>query len=159
MRLDGKSCKEDWLMINTKDINEARKEIQKLVRAEEKIVVYAQDDDFNRKIFEIKNVDMVVGLEIGGRDRLKQRSSGMNEVIAKLAKKNNIEIGIDLSKIRGLNPLEKGKVLSRIRQNISLCKRTKARIVILGIDSKEANSLIVSLGGDTQQGKLAYNKA
>jgi RNase P/RNase MRP subunit p30 len=83
----------------------------------------------------------------------------MNEVIAKLAKKNNIEIGIDLSKIRGLNPLEKGKVLSRIRQNISLCKRTKARIVILGIDSKEANSLIVSLGGNTQQGKLAYNKA
>ena len=159
MRLDGKSCKEDKLMINTKDINEARKEIQKLVRAEEKIVVYAQDDDFNRKIFEIKNVDMVVGLEIGGRDRLKQRGSGMNEVIAKLAKKNNIEIGIDLSKIRGLNPLEKGKVLSRIRQNISLCKRTKARIVILGIDSKEANSLIVSLDGNTQQGKLAYNKA
>jgi hypothetical protein len=102
---------------------------------------------------------MVVGLEIGGKDRLKQRSSGMNEVIAKLAKKNNIEIGIDLSKIKGLNLLEKGKVLSRIRQNISLCKRTGARIVILDIDGKEANSLIVSLGGNTQQGKAAYNKA
>ena len=159
MRLDGKSCKEDKLMINTKDINEARKEIQKLVRAGEKVIVEARDDDFNRKIFEIKNVDMVVGLEIGGKDRLKQRSSGMNEVIAKLAKKNNIEIGIDLSKIKGLNLLEKGKVLSRIRQNISLCKRTGARIVILDIDGKEANSLIVSLGGNTQQGKAAYNKA
>ena len=159
MRLDGKSCKEDKLMINTKDINEARKEIQKLVRAGEKVIVEARDDDFNRKIFEIKNVDMVVGLEIGGKDRLKQRSSGMNEVIAKLAKKNNIEIGIDLSKIKGLNLLEKGEVLSRIRQNISLCKRTGARIVILDIDGKEANSLIVSLGGNTQQGKAAYNKA
>ena len=105
MWLDGEPCKEDWLMINTKDINEARKEIQKLVRAGEKIVVYAQDDDFNRKIFEIKNVDMVVGLEIGGRDRLKQRGSGMNEVIAKLAKSNDIEIGIDLSKIKELNLL------------------------------------------------------
>ena len=157
--MDGKSCKEDKLMINTKDINEARKEIQKLVRAGEKVIVEARDDDFNRKIFEIKNVDMVVGLEIGGKDRLKQRSSGMNEVIAKLAKKNNIEIGIDLSKIKGLNLLEKGKVLSRIRQNISLCKRTGARIVILDIDGKEANSLIVSLGGNTQQGKAAYNKA
>ena len=146
-------------MINTKDINEARKEIQKLVRVGEKVIVEARDDDFNRKIFEIKSVDMVVGLEIEGKDRLKQRSSGMNEVIAKLAKKNNIEIGIDLSKIKGLNLLEKGKVLSRIRQNISLCKRTGARIVILDIDGKEANSLIVSLGGNTQQGKAAYNKA
>ena len=156
MWLDGEPCKEDWLMINTKDINEARKEIQKLVRAGEKIVVYAQDDDFNRKIFEIKNVDMVVGLEIGGRDRLKQRGSGMNEVIAKLAKSNDIEIGIDLSKIKELNLLEKGKVLSRIRQNISLCKRTGARIVVLNANEKEVMSFIISLEGSTLQAKNAF---
>ena len=156
MWLDGEPCKEDWLMINTKDINEARKEIQKLVRAGEKIVVYAQDDDFNRKIFEIKNVDMVVGLEMVGRDRLKQRGSGMNEVIAKLAKSNNIEIGIDLSKIKGLNLLEKGKVLSRIRQNISLCKRTEARIVVLNTGEKEVMSFMISLEGSTLQAKNAF---
>ena len=156
MWLDGEPCKEDWLMINTKDINEARKEIQKLVRAGEKIVVYAQDDDFNRKIFEIKNVDMVVGLEMVGRDRLKQRGSGMNEVIAKLAKSNDIEIGIDLSKIKGLNLLERGKVLSRIRQNISLCKRTGARIVVLNANEKEVMSFIISLEGSTLQAKNAF---
>ena len=143
-------------MINTKDINEARKEIQKLVRAGEKIVVYAQDDDFNRKIFEIKNVDMVVGLEMVGRDRLKQRGSGMNEVIAKLAKSNDIEIGIDLSKIKELNLLEKGKVLSRIRQNISLCKRTGARIVVLNTGEKEVMSFMISLEGSTLQAKNAF---
>ena len=155
MWLDGEPCKEDWLMINTKDINEARKEIQKLVRAGEKVIVEAGDDDFNRKIFEIKNVDMVVGLEMEGKDRLKQRGSGMNEVIAKLAKSNDIEIGIDLSKIKELNLLEKGKVLSRIRQNISLCKRTGARIVVLNANEKEVMSFIISLEGSTLQAKNA----
>ena len=156
MWLDGEPCKEDWLMINTKDINEARKEIQKLVRAGEKVIVEAGDDDFNRKIFEIKNVDMVVGLEMEGKDRLKQRGSGMNEVIAKLAKSNDIEIGIDLSKIKELNLLEKGKVLSRIRQNISLCKRTGARIVVLNANEKEVMSFIISLEGSTLQAKNAF---
>ena len=143
-------------MINTKNINEARKEIQKLKREGKEVVVHAQDDDFNRKIFEIKDVDMVVGLELSGRDRLKQRDSGMNEVIAKLAKSNGIVIGIDVASIRKLDSLEKGKVLSRIRQNISLCKRTGARIVVLGADVKRASGLIVSLGGSTGMGKMAF---
>jgi len=146
-------------MINTKNINEARKEIQKLKRASEEIIVHAQDDDFNRKVFEIKDVDMVVGLELSGRDRLKQRGSGMNEVIAKLAKTNGIFIGVDIKKIAGLDILEKGKVLGRVRQNIKLCKRTGARIVVLGSDDKSASGFIISLGGSTVQGKMSYNKA
>jgi len=146
-------------IINTKNINEARKEIQKLKGTNEKIIVHAQDDDFNRKIFEIKDVDMIVGLELFGKDRLKQRGSGMNEVIAKLAKTNNIDIGVDLASIRKLDSLERGKVLGRIRQNIKLCKRTGARIVVIGADSKAASGLIVSLGGNTSQGKMAYHKA
>ena len=140
-------------MINTKNINEARKEIQKLVGSSEKVVVHAQDDDYNRKIFEIRGINMVVGLELGGRDRLKQRDSGMNEVIAKLAKSNGIVIGIEVSSIRKLDSLEKGKVLGRIRQNIDLCKRTGARIVVLGADRREASGFIVSLGGSTMQAK------
>jgi RNase P/RNase MRP subunit p30 len=143
-------------MINTKNINEARKEIQRLVRSSEKVMVHAQDDDFNRKIFEIKDVDMVVGLELNGRDRLKQRDSGMNEVIAKLAKLNGIVIGVDVDRINGLGALEKGKVLGRLRQNVKLCRRTGAKIVVIGVDRKDASGLVVSLGGSTVQGKMAY---
>ena len=130
--------------------------IHKNHNVSQKVLPFHEDDDFNRKIFEIKNVDMVVGLEIGGRDRLKQRGSGMNEVIAKLAKSNDIEIGIDLSKIKGLNLLERGKVLSRIRQNISLCKRTGARIVVLNTGEKEVMSFMISLEGSTLQAKNAF---
>jgi RNase P/RNase MRP subunit p30 len=144
-------------MITTKNINEARKEIQKLVREGKEVVVDAGDDDFNRKIFEIKDVDMVVGLEINGNDRLKQRDSGMNEVIAKLAKSNNIAVGVDVSRIKRLSALEKGKALSRVRQNIGLCKRTRARITILGADKKEAISFVVGLGGSTEMGRNAVS--
>lgn len=143
-------------MITEKNIEKARKEIQRLVRSGEEVIVEAGDDVFNRKIFEMKDVDMVVGLELGGRDRLKQRDSGMNEVIAKLAKKNGIVIGIDIGMIKRLDALEKGKALGRIRQNIKLCKRTGARIVVLNASKKEASGLIVSLGGSTLQGKNAF---
>ena len=140
-------------MINTKNIENARKEIQKLKRAGGKVVVRAQDDDFNRKIFEIRGVDMVVGLEMNGRDRLKQRDSGMNEVIAKLAKANKIEIGVDVNAIAGLSALEKGKVLGRVRQNVVLCRRVGARIVLLNVDDgKGIMGFITSLGGSTVQG-------
>ncbi len=143
-------------MISEKNIEKARREIQKLVRSGEKVIVEAGDDNFNRKIFEIKDVDMVVGLEFDRRDRLKQRDSGMNEILAKLAKKNGIVVGFDVARLCKLDSLEKGKVLSRLRQNIQLCKRTGARIVVLGAGEKEASSLVVSLGGSTGQGKLAF---
>jgi RNase P/RNase MRP subunit p30 len=143
-------------MIITKNINEARKEIQKLVREGKKVIVEAGDENFNRKIFEMNDVDMVVGLEIGRIDKLKQRDSGVNEVIAKLAKKNDIIIVIDIDKIKKLGLVEKGKVLARIKQNINLCKRTEARIILLNASPNEAMSFILSLGGNTQQGLVAY---
>lgn len=134
-------------------MNEVRKEIQKLVRDKNKVIVEAGDDSFNRKIFEMKDVDMIIGLEFDGKDRLKQRDSGMNEVLAKLAKSNDIAIGVDVDRIAKLDLLEKGRVLGRIRQNIRLCKRTGARIVVLNADKKEASGFIMSLGGSSEQGK------
>ena len=144
-------------MIDTNNIEQVRKEILKLKKENKEVIVLAKDDDFNKKIFEMKNVDIVVGLEFGRRDKLKQRNSGMNEIIAKLAKNNNIKIGIDVNRIQKLNKLDKGRVLSRIIQNIRLCRRTGANIILLNRDSRTASSFILSLGGDTKQASL-YNK-
>ena len=77
-------------MINTNNLNEARKQIQKLKKEGKEVIVLAQNDDFNRKIFENKEVSMIVGLEFDGKDRLKQRDSGLNEVLCKLAKSNDV---------------------------------------------------------------------
>src|SRR3989338_8145669 len=111
-------------IINTQNLNEARKQIQKLKKENKQVIVWAQTDEFNRKILENKDVDMIAGLELNKKDRLKQRDSGLNEVLAKLAKQNNIKIGLDISELKNKKGKEKAKILARIMQNIKLCKRT-----------------------------------
>lgn len=147
------------MMINTKNLNEARKEIQKLVSEKKYIVIRAQDDNFNRNIMENKDVDMVVGLEMHSeRDYMKQRDSGLNEILCKIAKKNDIKIGVEVDRISKLGKFEKARVLARVAQNIRLCKRTKTKIVLLcdacKLSKQDIMGVFVTLGGSTQQGKV-----
>src|SRR3989344_1137091 len=108
-------------IINTNNLNEARKQIQKLKKEGKEIIIKAQDDEFNRKILEIRGCDVLLSPEMHTRkDKLKQRDSGLNEVLCKLAEKNNIKIGINLGEIAKLPKKEKAIILSRIIQNISL---------------------------------------
>jgi ribonuclease P/MRP protein subunit RPP1 len=144
-------------IINTTNINQARKEIQELKKQKKKVIIQAQDDEFNRKIFENKDIDIVIGLETHKRkDYMKQRDSGLNEILTKLAKENNIKIAIDISKIKNHTPKDKAIILSRIKQNIQLCKRTKTKLILIPKPNKqEAISLFLSLGASTSQAKQA----
>lgn len=144
-------------IINTSNLNEAYKQIQRLKKENKEIIVHAQDDKLNRKMFERDDVDVILGLELHDRrDRLKQRDSGLNEIHCKLAKKNNIKIGIDLDKIRRLRGKKKAIVLARIIQNIKLCKRVKIPIVIFPrgkYKKQDVLSFFLTLKSSTQQGK------
>ncbi len=143
-------------MINISNIDEARKHIQQLKKENKKVIVVAKDDEFNRKILENKDVDMILGLELYRKDKLKQRDSGLNEYLCKLAKENNIEIAIDLEKIKNLPEKEKAETLSRIIQNIELCKRTKTKIVLLNNNKKQdIISFFLTFKGSTEQAKLS----
>ena len=117
----------------------------------------AQNDEFNRKILENKDVDIIINPEMHNRkDKLKQRDSGLNEVLCKLAKKNNIKIGLDISELKNIKGKEKAKILARIMQNIKLCKRTGAELIITGnYDKKNAFSFLVTLGASTEMAKKA----
>ncbi|MAH06941.1 hypothetical protein CMI38_01675 [Candidatus Pacearchaeota archaeon] len=144
-------------MIISNDLVRVRNEIKRLVSSGDEVVVKAQGDDFNRKVFEMNDVGMVVGLEFGRRDRLKQRDSGLNEIMCRLAKKNGIVIGVDVGRLARLDKLEKAKVLARVRQNIGLCKRTRVRMVgypVGSYDKKDLSGLVVSLSGSSGQGKM-----
>jgi len=144
-------------IINTNNLNEARKQIQQLKKQKKLVIVQAQDDKFNRKIFENPDVDIVIGLEFDRKDKLKQRDSGLNEVLCKLAKKNDIKIAIDLNKIQRLSKQEKAIILSRIIQNIKLCKRIKTPIIIMPKQSKQdILSFFLSLKASTQQAKFSF---
>ncbi len=119
-------------MITNKNLNEVRKEILKLKNDGAIVVVQAQGDDFNRKIVENSDVDVLFGLEMHDRrDYLKQRDSGLNEVLCKLAKKNGVKVGVDLKGLSRLNGVEKASVLARVMQNVKLCRRVGTEIVVL----------------------------
>lgn len=146
------------MSINTSSINEVRKKILRMKRedSEAEIVVQAQDDGFNRKILENSEIDVLLNPHLHNRrDYMKQRDSGMNEVTCKLAKKNGINIGIDLNMLKRLGKKQKAVLLARIKQNIQLCKRIGTKIIFIpGLSKQERMSFVKVLGGSTEQGSI-----
>ena len=151
--------------INTANTNEARKQIDSLSKDNEKVVVISQlDDEFNRKILENKKVDMfVLNEDLKIKDYMKQRNSQLNEILCKLAVKNNIIIGVEIEKIVKKSDIEKAKSLARLRQNIMLCKKSKCNLICyaknLDKNKKELQSLILTLGGSTKQAKDFFQES
>ncbi len=146
-------------IINTSNLNEARKQIQKLKRENKETVIQAQDNKFNRKILENPDTNILLSPEFHDRkDKLKQRDSGLNEILCRLAKKNNIKIGINLAEITKLGKKQKAIILSRIIQNIKLCKRTKTQITLFPKKHKKQDvlSFFLTLKSSTQQAKQAF---
>ncbi|MBS3079171.1 hypothetical protein J4218_03555 [Candidatus Pacearchaeota archaeon] len=147
------------MIIQTTNLQEIRNLIQKTKKQtpEEKIIVRADDEEFNRKVLEIKGVNILLSPELHYRkDKLKQRDSGLNEFLCRLATKNNISIAIDIEKLKKLNKRDKSKTIARIIQNIALCKKTKTQIILWPEDkySKlDILSFITTLKGSTNQGK------
>ena len=145
------------MIIQTNNYQEIRNQINKVKKTnkDEIIIVRAGDEEFNRKILEIKGVNILLGPEIHYRkDKLKQRDSGLNEFLCKLASKNNIKIAIDIESLQKLDKKQKARTLARIIQNIRLCRRTKTEIILFPEDkySKlETISFITTLKGSTEQ--------
>ena len=96
------------------------------------------------------------------RDYMKQRDSGLNEVLCKLAKKNDIKIGVEVSAIARLGKVEKARVLARVAQNIVLCRRVGVEIVLLGdafkLSKQDIMGFFITLGGSVLcRGKLGIS--
>lgn len=118
------------------------------------MIIQAQDLAFNRKTLEQKKGITLMSLEAHTRkDSLKNLDSGLTPVIARIAAKNNNTIGIDLNSLRACSREQKNIRLARIRQNLELCRKAKARITIKG--SKEGFYVLLSLGASTLQAKQA----
>lgn len=146
-------------IINTPNLADARKQIEKAKKEGKEVIVQAQDSEFNRKILENKNVDILLSPESHNRkDSLKERDSGLNEILCRIAAKNRIKISLNLEEIKKRKGKERAILLARIMQNIMLCKKTGAEIKILNCnekDKREAFSLLLTLGASTSQAKKA----
>lgn len=122
---------------------EARKNIKelKIQFPKEKIGFVSGDDELNRKVLEKESISFLTISQINRKDRLKQRDSGFNQVMAKIAKKNNITIGICLDEIVNSSGKEKSNILARIKQNIELCSKNKLNMRFCGKTEKDIYDL------------------
>jgi RNase P/RNase MRP subunit p30 len=135
-------------IIDTSDIKEVRKKIDKLSKEKKKVIVVGRDISFNRLILENKKADILILNHKQQKDRLYQRESGLNHVLCNLARENNTTLAVNLQEFRA----EKNKktlalMLSRLLQNIKLMKKAKNRVTLLNYKNKEqAKSFLLTLG-------------
>lgn len=150
-------------LVTASNINEARKQIQKLKKKpDEKTALLSQDDEFNRKALEIKGLNMlIINESFAQKDYMKQRASGLNEILAKICAEKNIVVGVQIDEIIKKEDVEKAKSLARLKQNIMLCKKAGTRLVFVGDikDRLALQSVLLVLGASTSQAKKAAGES
>jgi len=139
-------------IINSENLQEVRKQVDKLKNENKLIIVQGRDIEFNRKILEMKKVNMLILQHKQGKDKLKQRDSGLNEVLCEIARKNNITLAIDFSEIINSDNKERAKIIGRLIQNLKLMKKAGNKIEILNKpeDKKSLQAFLLVLGADTK---------
>jgi ribonuclease P/MRP protein subunit RPP1 len=131
--------KSDGYLIEANE-KEARKIIDSLKNKNKIIAIIGSDDEFNRRAIETLKINYLVSPERGiKKDSLKQRDSGLNHVVAKEAKKRNIAIVVNLGELSKLSKEEKAIKISRIIQNIKVCRRAGCEIKIASFAPKSEN--------------------
>ena len=152
------------IIINTNNLNEARKQIEKAKKEKptEEIALLSQEDEFNRKALEIKNLNIfIINENLDIKDYSKQRNSSLNEVLSKIAKENNIKIAIRIEEIIKKDTKEKAKALARLAQNIMLTKKAGTKLVFLKenkeLDKHSLQALLLTLGASTKQAQEAIS--
>ena len=88
---------DNHIIIEQTSFEKARKEIKK--NKGKTIIFSSNNDELNRKILEKEKIDVLLLNLLNRKDYSKQRDSGFNHVLAKIAKKKGVVIGINLDEI------------------------------------------------------------
>ena len=62
-------------------------------------------------------------------------------MLAKIAKKNNVAIGINFDEIINAKAKEKAEILARIKQNIKLCNKNKIKMKFISQKQQDIYNL------------------
>lgn len=121
------------------DFSRLKNEIKK-EKLEKKMIIYSsEDDDLNRKVIEKLQIDVLLINLMERKDFQKQRNSGFNQVLAKVMKKNNIQLGINLDEIiEERNLKKKAEILARLKQSILICNKNNIKMKFIA--QKEKNN-------------------
>ena len=145
----------DKRIINERSIEKVKHLIKK--SSQRPLMIYMQDDAFNRKIIEHGKFDVLVYTEKEDRkNTLRQKDSGLNKYLAREMVKNKISFGIDIEYIREKDKKEKAILIGRTIQNIKIARKVKLSLAIFGSkDNKDSKSFIMSIGASSEQAHKA----
>ncbi len=130
------------LIIRTEKRDELMKKVSSYHAKNIPVIVLGSTDEINRMALEDKRVDMLLSPEeLRKKDFMKWKNSGLNHVLCRLAAQNNIKIGISFSAIKHLESKERSLRLSRIMQNIILCRKYSTKIVLASFAESESDLL------------------
>jgi RNase P/RNase MRP subunit p30 len=133
----------EQILIQEHDFDKARKQIQENSK---KKIIFSGDDETNRKVLEKEKIDILLLNQAEKRDSHKQRNSGFNHVMAKMAKKKGVAIGINLDEIINSSEKEKAEILARIKQNIRICNKNGLKMKFVYKNQKRNILDLKSLG-------------
>ena len=131
----------EQIIISETDFQKARDKIRKAKKEGNEVIFSSHDDEFNRKVLEKESINTLLINLAGRKDRMKQRDSGFNQVLAKLAKKKDVTIGINLDEVISSARKEKLEVLARIRQNVKLCSKNKVKMSFISKEKRNTYNL------------------
>jgi RNase P/RNase MRP subunit p30 len=123
----------EYILVKEENFDKARKEIKKIKEKESKVIFSSDNDEINRKVLEKEKIEILLLNQSKRKDFQKQRDSGFNQVLAKIAKKENVIIGINLDEIIESSSKEKAEILARIKQNIKLCNKNKLKMKFISL--------------------------
>ncbi len=148
----------EQILIQEDNFDKAKKQIKE--NSNKEIIFSSNEDETNRKVLEKEDIKILLLNQTGKKDFQKQRNSGFNQVLAKIAKKKEIIIGINLDEIITSSEKEKARILARIRQNIKICSKNKVNMRFISLTRKrdvlDLKSLGLVLGMPTWMIKRAY---
>jgi ribonuclease P/MRP protein subunit RPP1 len=128
------------------NIIKASDDFYRLIKKDCFNIVVGGNEIINRKALENKNVQMLLNAEPKEDNFMHSKNSGLNQVLAKLAKKDNISIGFSFNKILSSNYEERIDLFGKIMQNIMICNKYKVKMYIVNfikneIDKRNINDL------------------
>lgn len=133
------------IILTEKNFNKLKDQVKK--NSDKEIIFTSFDDELNRKVLEKLKIQILLIPLKERKDFQKQRNSGFNQVMAKVAKKNKIKIGIDFDEIiEEKNLIKKSKILGRLKQNVFLCNKNKIEMKFIYNKHKRNLHDIKSLG-------------
>jgi RNase P/RNase MRP subunit p30 len=145
----------EQIFIDEDNFDRARKQINE--NKGKFIIFSSEDDELNRKILEKESINVLLLNQEKRKDFQKQRNSGLNQVLAKIAKKNNIMIGINLDELIKAEEKKKSDIIARIRQNVKICNKNRLKMKFISKSNKrnllDLQALGLTLGMPTNMVK------